>query len=111
MQEDVCPHGHKIIPEWGVPHSTRLWVTNGAPWRQPYPPWSDKQAPVPNGDQWIYSCFHYDRMENLHSVLAGEKQIVLVPPGQKDVLKATRHSRQLQWLVAPVASPSGDSYL
>ncbi|CAK0875977.1 unnamed protein product [Prorocentrum cordatum] len=101
----------KLAPEWGAPHSTRLWATNGAPWQQPYPPWNDAQAPTPSEDQWIYSCFHCDRMENLHSLLSGEKQVVLVPPGRKDVLKATRHSRQLQWLVAPVPTPSGGSYL
>lgn len=55
----------------------------------------------------IYSCFHCDRMENLHSLLAGEKRVVLVPPGQKDVLKSTRFSMQSQWLITPVIPPSG----
>jgi len=112
MQEDLRPQAQKLMPGWGQPNSSRIWVTNGGPWRVPYPPWSDEAVPEPGDDPMIYSCFHCDRMENFHSVIAGEKEVVLVPPGQRDVLKATRFSTQNQWLLAPVSSYDGDrSYL
>merc|ERR1712107_352259 len=94
---------------WGQPDSSRIWATNGGPWKKPYPPWSEETIPEPGEDQRIYSCFHCDRMENFHSLIAGEKEVVLVPPGQKDVLNATRFSEQSQWLVAPVSSPGNNS--
>eukprot|EP00439_Symbiodinium_sp_Y106_P066731 s3627_g10.t3 len=35
-----------------------------------------------------------------------EKQVVLVPPGQHDVLNSTRYATQKQWLLAPVSATS-----
>jgi len=107
MQEDLGPQAPKLIPDWESPNSSRIWVTNGGPWRVPYPPWSEDSVPEPGDDLSIYSCFHCDRMENFHSVIAGEKLIVLVPPGHRDILNATRHATQQQWLVAPVSSYDG----
>jgi len=108
MQEDLGPQtAGRLMPGWHQPDSSRIWVTNGGPWRTPYPPWSNGTAPEPLDDARIYSCFHCDRMENLHSLLAGEKEVVLIPPGQRDVLGATRYSTQNQWLLAPVAGGCG----
>jgi len=109
MQEDVAPQAPKIMGDWANPIASRIWTTNGGPWRVPFPPWSESSVPEPGKDQQIYSCFHCDRMENLHSIIAGEKRIVLVPPGQRDVLKSTRYATQRQWLLAPVASNRGDA--
>lgn len=112
MQEDILPQAPKLITGWGQPDSSRIWVTNGGPWKTPFPPWSDDAVPEPGEDKQIYSCFHCDRMENFHSLIAGQKDVVLVPPGQRDVLKSTRFSTQNQWLIAPVTSYcSGKSYL
>lgn len=110
LQEDLGPQAPKLIEGWASPNSSRVWATNGGPWRLPFPPWSEDSVPTPGEDPMIYSCFHCDRMENFHSVIAGEKQVVLVPPGRRDVLKSTRYSVQRQWLVAPVAANSGDSH-
>jgi len=110
MQEDLGPQAPKLMSGWCQPDSSRIWVTNGGPWKMPYPPWSDEAVPEPGEDPKIYSCFHCDRMENFHSLIAGEKEVVLVPPGQRDVLKSTRFSAQNQWLIAPVAG-GGRSYL
>jgi len=109
MQQDLGPQAPKLIAGWSSPNSSRIWVTNGGPWRVPFPPWSEDSVPEPGDDQMIYSCFHCDRMENLHSIIAGEKRVVLVPPGQRDVLKATRYATQRQWLLAPVSSHRGDA--
>jgi len=106
MQKDLGPQAPKLIAGWASPNSSRIWATNGPPWRVPYPPWSDKTVPEPGQDTMIYSCFHCDRMENFHSLLAGEKQVVLVPPGQHDVLNSTRYATQKQWLLAPVSATS-----
>merc|ERR1712107_521260 len=73
MQQDVGPQGRKLMAAWGQPDSSRIWATNGGPWKKPYPPWSEETIPEPNEDQAIYSCFHCDRMENFHSLIAGEK--------------------------------------
>eukprot|EP00930_Biecheleria_cincta_P095340 TRINITY_DN87305_c0_g1_i1.p1 TRINITY_DN87305_c0_g1~~TRINITY_DN87305_c0_g1_i1.p1 ORF type:complete len:490 (-),score=66.83 TRINITY_DN87305_c0_g1_i1:227-1696(-) len=104
LQKDLSPQASKLIPDWGSPNSSRIWATNGPPWRTPYPAWSSTSAPEPGEDNMIYSCFHCDRMENFHSLIAGEKQVVLVPPGKRDVLNATRYAVQKQWLLAPVTS-------
>lgn len=106
MQKDLGPQAPKLIAGWASPNSSRIWATNGPPWRVPYPPWSEKTVPEPGQDTMIYSCFHCDRMENFHSLLAGEKQVVLVPPGQHDVLNSTRYATQRQWLLAPVSATS-----
>lgn len=110
LQEDLVPLAPKLIPAWCSPNSSRIWVASGANWKVPYPPWGDNSVPEPAGDQRTYSCFHCDRMENFHSMIAGEKEVVLVPPGKHDVLKATRFSMQAQWLLAPV-SGHGKTYL
>lgn len=110
LLEDLGPQAPKLIEGWARPNASRIWATNGPPWRTPYPPWSSSSVPLPGEESMIYSCFHCDRMENFHSILSGEKQVVLVPPGQKDVLKSTRYSIQRQWLLAPVASPSGEDH-
>ncbi|CAK8991697.1 unnamed protein product [Durusdinium trenchii] len=106
LQKDLGPQAPKLIDGWASPNSSRIWATNGAPWRVPYPPWSDQTVPEPGEDTMIYSCFHCDRMENFHSILAGEKQVVLVPPGQHDVLNSTRFAAQKQWLLVPMPGPS-----
>eukprot|EP00927_Polykrikos_kofoidii_P079077 TRINITY_DN75864_c0_g1_i1.p1 TRINITY_DN75864_c0_g1~~TRINITY_DN75864_c0_g1_i1.p1 ORF type:complete len:559 (-),score=86.11 TRINITY_DN75864_c0_g1_i1:62-1738(-) len=112
MRQDIRPQAAKLIQEWGSPYASRLWVTTGAPWRLPYPPWSSKSVPLPYDDNsGICSCFHCDRMENLHSVLTGEKQVVLVAPGCRDVLRATKHAKQRQWLMVPINAPGSASYL
>lgn len=112
MQEDLCPQAQKLMPSWGQPDSSRIWATTGGPWTTPYPPWRDDAIPEPSEDPAIYSCFHFDRMENFHSVIAGQKEVVLVSPEQPDVLNATRFSTQNQWLVAPiVAHGSTGAYL
>eukprot|EP00405_Crypthecodinium_cohnii_P053384 CAMPEP_0206594044 /NCGR_PEP_ID=MMETSP0325_2-20121206/42098_1 /ASSEMBLY_ACC=CAM_ASM_000347 /TAXON_ID=2866 /ORGANISM="Crypthecodinium cohnii, Strain Seligo" /LENGTH=431 /DNA_ID=CAMNT_0054104347 /DNA_START=30 /DNA_END=1326 /DNA_ORIENTATION=+ len=110
MQRDLHPQASKIMQGWKYPNSSRIWMTNGGPWRLPYPAWSPESVPEP-GHPMIYSCMHCDRMENLHSIIAGEKRVVLVPPGQKDVIKATRYAEQRQWLVAPVTTAQGCTYL
>lgn len=110
MQEDLRPQAERLLPGWGSPNSSRVWASNGSPWRLPYPPWSESSVPEPSEDHRIYSCFHCDRMENFHSIIAGQKEVVLVPPGEHDVLRSTRYSVQQQWLGVPVASQSG-SYL
>lgn len=107
MQQDLGPQAPKLMARWASPNSSRIWVTNGGPWRTPFPPWSADTVPEPGGDHKIYSCFHCDRMENFHSVIAGEKLVVLVPPGHRDVLNSTRYSIQQQWLLAPVAASGG----
>lgn len=109
LQEDLAPQAPKLIAGWANPNSSRIWVTNGSPWRAVFPPWSEDSVPVPGEESMIYSCFHCDRMENLHSLIAGEKRIVLVPPGQRDVLRSTRYAAQRQWLLAPVSSCRGDA--
>ncbi|CAJ1338163.1 unnamed protein product [Effrenium voratum] len=106
LQKDLAPQAPKLIEGWASPNASRIWATNGAPWRVPYPPWGDRSVPEPVEDSMIYSCFHCDRMDNFHSVLAGEKQVVLVPPGQRDVLNSTRFALQKQWLLAPVPGPN-----
>lgn len=106
LQKDLGPQAPKLIEGWASPNSSRIWATNGAPWRVPYPPWSDQTVPEPGQDTMIYSCFHCDRMENFHSILAGEKQVVLVPPGQRDVLNSTRFASQKQWLLVPMPGPN-----
>ncbi|CAK9097249.1 unnamed protein product [Durusdinium trenchii] len=106
LQKDLGPQAPKLIDGWASPNSSRIWATNGAPWRVPYPPWFDQTVPEPGEDTMIYSCFHCDRMENFHSILAGEKQVVLVPPGQHDVLNSTRFAAQKQWLLVPMPGPS-----
>lgn len=111
MQSDLGPQAPKLMAGWANPNSSRIWVSNGGPWRMSFPPWSEDSCPQPPDDNNVYSCFHCDRMENLHSLIAGEKFVVLVPPGQRDVLKATRYSTQRQWLLAPVSSHTGQSYL
>mmetsp|Transcript_55864 Transcript_55864/g.130477 ORF Transcript_55864/g.130477 Transcript_55864/m.130477 type:complete len:489 (-) Transcript_55864:39-1505(-) len=111
MQKDLGPQAPKLIAAWASPNSSRIWATNGAPWRVPYPPWSDRSLPQPGEDTMIYSCFHCDRMENFHSLLAGEKQVVLVPPGQRDVLNSTRFATQKQWLLAPVPGDPRQRYM
>lgn len=105
LQKDLGPQAPKLIEGWASPNSSRIWATNGAPWRMPYPPWSDQTLPEPGEDTMIYSCFHCDRMENFHSILAGEKQVVLVPPGHRDVLNSTRFASQKQWLLVPMPGP------
>lgn len=109
MQEDVRPQAEKIMPGWRSPIASRIWMSNGAPWRLPFPPWSDDVVPEPTDESMICSCFHCDRMENLHTMVAGMKRIVLVPPGHKDVLRATSYAVQRQWLAAPVSAPGGMS--
>lgn len=109
MQKDVFPQADRLMPEWASPVTSRIWVTSGGPWRSPYPPWSSDNVPEPQEDPSVYSCFHCDRMENLHSVIAGEKRVVLVPPGQRDVLRSTRYSKQRQWLLASAASQRGNA--
>lgn len=109
LQEDIKPQAPKLIERWASPNSSRIWATNGGPWRVPFPPWSEDSVPAPGEDQMIYSCFHCDRMENFHSIIAGEKRVVLVPPGQRDVLSSTRYSNQQQWVAAPVPSFDGKS--
>lgn len=107
MQMDMAPQASKLCPGWQAPNSSRVWISSGGNWKVPFPPWSADSAPEPAGEQTIFSCFHCDRMENFHSLISGEKEVVLVPPGQKDILKSTRFSTQSQWLVAPVADFSG----
>ncbi|CAE8632385.1 unnamed protein product, partial [Polarella glacialis] len=87
MQEDIGPQAPKLIAGWASPNSSRIWATNGPPWKLPYPAWSSNSVPEPGEDSKIYSIFHCDRMENFHSLLAGQKEVVLLPPGRKDVLK------------------------
>lgn len=112
MQEDLAPQSSELCPCWGRPDSSRIWCSNGGPWKTTFPPWSETAVPLPTGDPRIYSCFHCDRMENLHSLIAGRKEVVLVPPGQPDILSSTRYSVQRQWLLAPVSSyGGGSSYL
>eukprot|EP00927_Polykrikos_kofoidii_P059530 TRINITY_DN5467_c0_g1_i1.p1 TRINITY_DN5467_c0_g1~~TRINITY_DN5467_c0_g1_i1.p1 ORF type:complete len:534 (+),score=72.52 TRINITY_DN5467_c0_g1_i1:67-1602(+) len=112
MQADVAPQAEKLMPDWGKPEASRIWATTGGPWKTPYPPWSADSVPEPGDDDRVYSCFHCDRMENFHSLLAGEKEIVMVPPGQRDVLRSTRFSDQNQWLLGPVTPlGGGPSYL
>lgn len=107
LQQDIAPPSHKLLPDWGSPISSRVWATTGPPWKRPYPAWGSESVPQPCEETMIYSCFHCDRMENLHTLLSGEKRVVLVPPGQRDVLRSTRHAKQRQWLVSPVPSPGG----
>lgn len=111
LQADVRAQHSKLLPAWGDPAMSRCWVTAGGPWRAPHPPGSDA-LPVPCHDQQIYSCFHFDRMENLHSLLAGEKEVFLVAHRDAWALKGTRFASQKQWVVAPVPASRGrDFYL
>merc|ERR1711865_872963 len=91
---------------------SRCWGTSGGPGQAPNPPWSSESSPVPQQDQDIYSCFHFDRMENLHSLIGGEKEAFLIPHKDAWTLKGTRFSAQKQWVVSPVTASNGtDSYL
>ncbi|CAK0897948.1 unnamed protein product [Prorocentrum cordatum] len=112
LRGDVAPQHAKLLPAWGPPAMERCWATPGGPFRAASPPWSEAACPTPGEDPRIYSCFHFDRMENLHSLLAGEKEALLVAHRDAHVLKGTRFAQQKQWVVAPVpASAGGEPYL
>eukprot|EP00971_Amphidinium_carterae_P187087 3713381-Amphidinium_carterae.1 len=77
-----------LMPSWTEKlQDRRVWIAAGP----------KRQVETSEGTLPITAGFHWDHMENIHIVLAGSKEVVLVPPLDALALRATRHCPQAQW--------------
>jgi len=91
-----------LMPSWLEQlQERRLWMAAG-----PKPEEQASQDPLP-----ITAGFHWDHMENIHIVLAGSKEVVLLPPCDALALRATRYCQQAQWHVEHSPGAHNDVHL